>query len=279
MSSKISASGKVWLVGAGPGDPELLTCKAMRVIEQADLILFDQLVSEKIKALLPKSTPIFYVGKRKGHHSIAQVDLNKLLIKKAQAGYNIVRLKGGDPFVFGRGGEELLSLVNAGVDTEIIPGITAASGCAAATKIPLTQRGLAQGCTFITGHAEKQLEVEWQSLVSLKHTLVFYMGLSNADLIQHKLLDAGMNPATPVAIIENGCRDNQREIIGNLEKMRELIAEHSIASPSLIIIGDVVSVANEVNSKMHSDINQFLENQDVKYRSLTTARCATTKCA
>ncbi|WP_086933274.1 uroporphyrinogen-III C-methyltransferase [Agarilytica rhodophyticola] len=265
-------SGKVWLVGAGPGDPELMTLKAMRVIEQADLILFDQLVSDEIKALLPKSIPLFYVGKRKGHHSIAQKDLNSLLVKKALAGHNIVRLKGGDPFVFGRGGEELLSLVNEGVEVEIIPGITAASGCSASSTIPLTHRGLAQGCTFITGHGEKTLDLDWQALAKLNHTLVFYMGLTNATVIENKLLDAGMSPTMPIAIIENGCRKEQRQIMGSLENLNSLVIEHAMVSPSLIIIGDVVNIAKQVNELSLSRAE--LDKHNIKHQILDNTKCA-----
>lgn len=237
-----SRLGKVWLVGAGPGDPELLTLKAIRAIEAADLILFDQLVGDSIKALFPAAVPAFFVGKSKGNHSISQAELNKLIVKKARDGLNIVRLKGGDPYMFGRGGEEMLVLTEAGIEVEIVPGITAAAGCAASTKIPLTHRGMAQGCTFVTGHAEKSLDLNWSALAGLNHTLVFYMGLTKAADIQQHLLAAGMNCATPLAVIENGCRDNQREVYGQLDELCFLVNSHSISSPALIIVGQVVSL-------------------------------------
>src|SRR6187551_720108 len=214
--AKKSRVGKVWLVGAGPGDAELLTVKALRAINTADIIFYDYLVSADIRALFPKSVPAHYVGKAKNQHSIAQEDLNQLLVKQAQLGLTVCRIKGGDPFVFGRGGEELLELRTAGIEAEVIPGITSASGCSTYADIPLTHRGLSQGCTFVTGHAEKSLDVNWDALAQLNHTLVFYMGLTRADEISAKLLAGGLSADTPVAIIENGCRKDQRDIISTL---------------------------------------------------------------
>lgn len=251
------ASGKVSLVGAGPGDPELLTLKALRAIESADLILFDQLVGEGIKALFPSSVPAFYVGKRIGAHSITQEELNKLIVKKAKEGLNIVRLKGGDPYMFGRGGEEMLALDKAGIEVEVIPGITAAAGCAASTKIPLTHRGMAQGCTFVTGHGETSLGHNWEALAQLNHTLVFYMGLTKAADIQNNLLGAQMNGNTPVAIIENGSRENQREIITDLQSLVAAVQEHRVASPALIIVGQVVEVHSMLQAQIHSSLIEF----------------------
>lgn len=273
--------GKVWLVGAGPGDPDLLTVKAHRIIQQADLILFDQLVSDSIKALFPNAVPAFYVGKVKNNHSIQQCDLNNLLVKKALQGLNIVRIKGGDPFVFGRGGEELHALLQAGVDAEIIPGITSASGCTTYADIPLTQRGLSQGCTFITAHAEKTLDLNWNALANLDHTLVFYMGVSQADLIMQRLSDAGMDVETPVAIIENGCRDNQREIIGTVANLSSMIAQENVQSPALIVVGAVVKMAAEFGH-LREKINtqQFttaISNNSIQRRNreyLAASRCA-----
>lgn len=250
IMNEAKSIGKVWIVGAGPGDPDLLTLRAYNAINSADLILFDHLVSEEIRHLFPPSVPAFYVGKRKGHHSIAQQDLNMLLIKKARAGQSICRLKGGDPFIFGRGGEELLSLLRAGVDAEVIPGITAASGCSTYAGIPLTHRGLAQGCTFITGHGEHDLNINWQALASVKHTLVFYMGLSRAQLITDELTAHGMAENTPAAIIENGCRDDQRVFIGSLNQVAQMIRDNHVESPALIVVGDVVSLAEQFNPQV-----------------------------
>lgn len=241
------AKGKVWIVGAGPGDPELLTLRAYKAIRTADLILFDHLVSEDIRQLFPQSVPAFCVGKRKGEHSIAQKDLNALLLKKAREGLRICRLKGGDPFVFGRGGEELLTLLKGGVDAEVVPGVTAASGCSTYAGIPLTHRGTAQGCTFVTGHGEHDLNLNWQALAGLKHTLVFYMGLSRAGLITEQLIKHGMASTTPAAVIENGCRENQRVLIGSVDQLEQMISNNNVESPALIVVGDVVALAEQFN--------------------------------
>ena len=245
-----NVAGKVWIVGAGPGDPDLLTLRAYRAIQSADLILFDQLVSEEIRQTFPQSVPAFYVGKRKGDHSIAQKDLNVLLLKKAREGKNICRLKGGDPFVFGRGGEELITLLKAGIDAEVVPGVTAASGCSTYAGIPLTHRGMAQGCTFVTGHGESELNLNWQALATIKHTLVFYMGLSRADFIKSQLVENGMPSNTPAAIIENGCRQNQRVFTGTVAELPSMVANNNVESPALIVVGDVVSLAEQFNPQV-----------------------------
>lgn len=242
--------GKVWIVGAGPGDPDLLTLRAYNAIRSADLILFDHLVSEDIRHLFPPSVPAFYVGKRKGRHSIAQQDLNALLVKKACAGQSICRLKGGDPFIFGRGGEELLTLLKAGVNAEVVPGITAASGCSTYAGIPLTHRGMAQGCTFVTGHGEHDLNINWRALAGINHTLVFYMGLSRAQFITDELTAHGMAGNTPAAVIENGCRDDQRVLIGSLNEVAKMIRDNHVESPALIVVGDVVSLAEQFNPQV-----------------------------
>lgn len=245
-----AAQGKVWLVGAGPGDAELLTLKALRAINSADIIFYDYLVSDEIRALFPENTPALYVGKAKNQHSIAQDDLNQLLVKHAQMGLKVCRLKGGDPFVFGRGGEELLELRTAGIDAEVIPGITSASGCSTYADIPLTHRGLSQGCTFVTGHAEKKLDVNWRALAQLNHTLVFYMGLTRADEISSQLLAGGLAADTPVAIIENGCRSNQRDIITQLDDFPAAVAREKVQSPALIIVGRVVELKQQLQAGM-----------------------------
>lgn len=239
-------TGKVWLVGAGPGDADLLTVKALRAINSADIIFYDQLVSEEICALFPKDTPALYVGKVKNNHSIPQQELNQLLVNQAQLGLTVCRIKGGDPFVFGRGGEELLELRKAGIEAEVIPGITSASGCSTYADIPLTHRGLSQGCTFVTGHAEKSLDVNWDALAQLNHTLVFYMGLTRASEISEKLLAGGLAADTPVAIIENGCRKNQRDIISDLANFPEAVLREQVQSPALIIVGQVVKMKEQL---------------------------------
>ena len=239
-------NGRVSLVGAGPGAADLLTIKALRCIEQADIILFDRQVSDEVCALFPANTPALYVGKIKNLHSIPQDKLNELLVIKAQQGLNVCRLKGGDAFVFGRGGEEMLTLKKAGIDVEVIPGITAASGATTYSGIPLTHRGVSQGCTFITGHAEKDLNINWQSLAGLKHTLVFYMGLSPSADISNNLMAADMDENTPVAIIENGSCQNQRLVRGKLMDLADLVARESVVSPALIVVGEVVNLADQL---------------------------------
>lgn len=241
-----AAVGMVTLVGAGPGDAELLTIKALRAIESADIILFDRLVSEDIRALFPKGTPAFYVGKAKDNHSIAQADLNDLLVAKASEGLHVVRLKGGDSFVFGRGGEEMLALKKAGVRVVVIPGITAGAGATCYAGIPLTHRGISQGCTFVTAQGETDLNIDWQALVRCDHTLVFYMGLSRASMIENKLLQAGMSANMPVALIENGCCKQQRVIKGSLKELAELVVAEKVQSPALIVVGKVVELANDL---------------------------------
>ncbi len=239
-------SGKVWLVGAGPGDAELLTLKALKAIERADIIFYDQLVSAEIRALFPATTPAIYVGKIKNHHAIGQQALNKLLVDHAQKGLQVCRVKGGDPFVFGRGGEELLTLRQAGVNAEVIPGITAASGCTSAADIPLTHRGVSQGCTLVTGHGETDVKVNWQALAALDHTLVFYMGVTRAAMISGELQRAGLGGETPAAIIENGCRHNQRVVITSLASLAEAVVEEAVQSPALIVVGAVVSLQEQL---------------------------------
>jgi len=258
--AKKSRLGKVWLVGAGPGDAELLTVKALRAINSADIIFYDYLVSADIRALFPKNVPAHYVGKAKNQHSIAQEDLNQLLVKQAQLGLTVCRIKGGDPFVFGRGGEELLELRTAGIEAEVIPGITSASGCSTYADIPLTHRGLSQGCTFVTGHAEKSLDVNWDALAQLNHTLVFYMGLTRADEIAAKLLAGGLAADTPVAIIENGCRKDQRDIISTLNEFPAAVIREQVQSPALIIVGEVVRMKEKLQAQVwqHSSENKFM---------------------
>lgn len=254
--------GLVSLVGAGPGDPDLLTVKALRVIEQADVIIYDNLVSEQIRALFPDRAEKLYAGKKKGLHSLRQSEINQLLAEKALQGLNICRLKGGDAFVFGRGGEEMLALKKLGIEVQIVPGITAATGCSSYAGIPLTHRGIVQGCTFVTAHAEKELSIKWQALATLDHTLVFYMGLSKAALIKTELIQAGLDKQTPVAFIENGCCPEQRVITGTLEQLVSLVTKHKIRSPALIMVGKVVALAEQLQwvkqqSSIDSAINQL----------------------
>jgi uroporphyrin-III C-methyltransferase len=251
--------GCVTLVGAGPGDPDLLTVKALRTIQQADLILFDRLVSDEICALFPATTPALYVGKAKDNHSVPQDELNQLLVAKAKQGFNICRLKGGDSFVFGRGGEEMLALKSEGIKVEIVPGITAGAGATSYAGIPLTHRGMAQGCSFITAHGEKEIHIDWISLVGTQQTLVFYMGLSKAEMIRKELLAAGMSADMPVALIENGCCPEQRVVLGELSELDQLVVREQVKSPALIVVGKVVSLSEQLD--WFSGLAPEIENQ------------------
>ncbi|OBT15569.1 uroporphyrinogen-III C-methyltransferase [Vibrio sp. UCD-FRSSP16_10] len=239
--------GRVTLVGAGPGDPDLLTVKASRVIQQASFIMYDNLVSSEIRALFPDNAEKVFVGKAKGEHSSTQDQINALLLQAALAGKDVCRVKGGDSFVFGRGGEEMLMLAQNGIEVDVVPGITAASGCTSYADIPLTHRGLAQGCTFITAHADKKLDINWTALAQLKQTLVFYMGLSKTDMLIENLTTGGLSANTPIAFIENGCTPQQRVIIGKLDQLTSLKEQHQIKSPALIVVGEVVSVAKQMD--------------------------------
>ncbi|GHZ31616.1 uroporphyrin-III C-methyltransferase [Vibrio cholerae] len=239
-------AGEVALVGAGPGDPELLTVKALSYLQQADVVLYDYLVSDEIMALIPSETILVCVGKRAGHHSVPQEKTNQLLVDFARQGYRVVRIKGGDPFMFGRGGEELEVMFEAGVKFQVVPGITAAAGATAYAGIPLTHRDYAQSALFVTGHLKAQAEdLDWSTLARGKQTLVIYMGLSNAAAIAEQLQLHGRQASTPVAIIERGTQVNQQVLIGTLQTLPSLASQAQ--SPALIVVGEVVALA----AKLH----------------------------
>lgn len=223
-----------------------MTLKACRCLQHSDVIVYDKLVSQAILDTLPPGKQLIYAGKAKGQHSATQSEINQLLLRHAIAGKTVSRLKGGDSFVFGRGGEEMLELRRAGIQVEVVPGITAASGCTSYAGIPLTHRGLSQGCSFITAHAEKSLEINWQALAALKQTLVFYMGLSKLELISQQLIAAGMPASTPMAIIEKGCTAQQRVISGQLQNLQSRVASQSVQSPALIVVGQVVGLHEQL---------------------------------
>ncbi|AZQ11837.1 Siroheme synthase [Shewanella khirikhana] len=240
--------GKVWLVGAGPGDVDLLTLKAARVLANADAVLYDALVSDDILALIPKHAEKIAVGKRAGAHSARQEEINQLLVTKAYTRKNVVRLKGGDPFIFGRGGEELQTLVEAGVQFEVVPGITAASGTSAYAGIPLTHRDFAQGVTFITGHCQLESRpMDWQGYANPANTLVVYMGILNAGLIQRELTKHGRSADTPVAIVSRATTAHQQRVIGTLGELETLAKDERVVMPALMIVGEVVSLADSLN--------------------------------
>lgn len=235
--------GEVWLVGAGPGDVELLTLKALRVIQQADVVVFDRLVSEPVMALIPDEALRIDAGKSTRNHTLGQEEINQLLVSLALAGHRVVRLKGGDPFVFGRGGEEMAHCQQHGVRCHIVPGITAAMGCAASTGIPLTHRSLAQSVRFVTGHgAQGEPDVDWRALAEARQTLVFYMGIANSETISHQLMAHGLPGTTPVAVIERGTRPEQRVLTGRLETLADMILTGQVQTPALLIVGEVVGM-------------------------------------
>jgi uroporphyrin-III C-methyltransferase len=238
--------GEVALVGAGPGDPELLTLKALNCLQQADVVLYDYLVSEEIMALIPSETILVCVGKRAGHHSVPQEKTNQLLLDFAQQGYKVVRIKGGDPFVFGRGGEELEVLADAGVRFQVVPGITAAAGATAYAGIPLTHRDFAQSALFVTGHLKEDSDdMDWSTLARGNQTLVIYMGLMKSNYIQQQLIGYGRDGNTPIAIIERGTQIRQQVFTGKLSQLSDLAK--NAESPSLIVIGEVVSLSQKLD--------------------------------
>lgn len=238
--------GVVHIVGAGPGDPELLTLKALRIIQSADIILHDRLVSDEIMALARRDAERFYVGKAKSDHAVPQSEIETTLIALARQGKIVVRLKGGDPFIFGRGGEELQTVRAAGIPVYVTPGITAATGCAAATGMALTHRDHAQSVTFVTGHSRHDAvpDLDWNALAALKNTLVVYMGVGNAPTIADRMIAAGRSGETPVAIIENGTRSNEILVKGRLRDLAQLVDAGGVKGPALLVIGEVATLAD-----------------------------------
>lgn len=239
------AEGHVAIVGAGPGDPELLTIKALRALQDADVVIHDRLVGDGVLDLIRRDAERIYVGKAMSDHSVTQDGIHDLLIAHARAGKRVVRLKGGDPFVFGRGGEELEALRLARVSASVVPGITAATGCAASAGLPLTHRDHASAVTFVTGHGvDGEPDVDWASLARPRHTAVVYMGLSHAGALSAKLIEHGRAPDTPVAIIENGTRANERVLTGTLAGIPEIVRGSQVGAPALIVIGEVAALAD-----------------------------------
>jgi uroporphyrin-III C-methyltransferase/precorrin-2 dehydrogenase/sirohydrochlorin ferrochelatase len=230
-----------WLVGAGPGDPELLTLKAARVIARADVVVHDHLVAPEILARIPARARRIYAGKERDQHTMKQEDINRLLVRLARQGKRVVRLKGGDPFIFGRGGEEALALARAGIACEVIPGITAATGVAAAVGVPLTHRDLAQACVLVTGSRRKGApDLDWKGLARPSQTIVVYMGLVGLERVSRELIAHGLAPRTPAAIIQQGTMKGQRVVEGTLAALPNLAAQARLHAPTLIVIGKVV---------------------------------------
>src|SRR5580658_7102995 len=239
------APGEVWLVGAGPGDPELLTLKALKALQRADVVVHDGLVSEAILDLAPPAARRLSVAKRKSRHSYAQDEINRLLVAFAKEGLTVVRLKGGDPFIFGRGGEELEACRAAGVVCHVVPGVTAALAAGASAGAPLTHRGAAQAVTFVTGHAAAggEPDLDWASLAKANQTVVIYMGVSTAPAIAARLLAAGRDGATPALIVENASLPNERRIVTTLAGLAA--AAEAVSGPALLIVGEAMALAVE----------------------------------
>jgi len=241
MPNPAPSSGTVFLVGAGPGDPDLLTLRAARLVMNATVIVHDGLVEPAILAMAPRSARMISVAKSRARHTVPQDGINDILIREARAGHDVVRLKGGDPFIFGRGGEEAEACRAAGIPVEVVPGISAANGAAAAAQIPLTHRDAASIVTFVAGQCKGLTEQDWSGLAGKGRTLVIYMGVATAEAISEKLMADGLAPDVPVAVIENATRPAMRVLLGPLAGLAALVAKNKVKSPALIVIGEVAA--------------------------------------
>ncbi|MBT4491981.1 MAG: uroporphyrinogen-III C-methyltransferase [Gammaproteobacteria bacterium] len=244
-----SLAGEVYVVGAGPGDPDLLTLKALQLMQKADVVLYDNLVSPGVLDRVRRDARMEFVGKRSGYKSTSQEHINDMLVRLANEGHRVLRLKGGDPFVFGRGGEEIIALIQQQIPFQVVPGITAALGCATYAGIPLTHRDLSQSVRFVTGHPKDgEVDLPWQELTHENETIVFYMGLSGLSSICQQLVKHGRRHDTPAAIISKGTTPEQQVLKGTLETLPGLVARTQILSPTIVIVGDVVNFADQVSS-------------------------------
>ncbi len=240
--------GEVYLVGAGPGDPELLTFKALRLMQQADIVFYDRLVSKEVLALVRREAEQVYVGKQRAWHAVRQEEINQLLLTHAQQGKRVLRLKGGDPFIFGRGGEEIETLAAENIPFQVVPGITAASGCSTYAGIPLTHRDYSQSCTFVTGQLkEGELDLNWQALVQPRQTVVVYMGLAGLPVLTKQLQKHGMSAHMPVALIQQGTTTHQKVWVSTIAEIADLAEREQPIAPTLFIIGEVVNLHNSLS--------------------------------
>jgi uroporphyrin-III C-methyltransferase/precorrin-2 dehydrogenase/sirohydrochlorin ferrochelatase len=271
--------GEVYIVGGGPGDPDLLTIKALQLMQQADVVVYDGLISDEVLNLVRRDADRISVAKAAGNHSVTQDQINQMLIDLANKGHKVCRLKGGDPFIFGRGGEEAEVLVEAGIPFQIVPGITAAAGCSSYAGIPLTHRDHAQAVQFVTGHVRNDGKKDgkgpdWRSLSKPNQTLVVYMGLINSADIVSKLMANGRAGSTPVALVERGTSAKQRVMTGQLDKLVDLIKENDVISPSLIIIGEVVSLQQKLQWFGDDAINASYDQPLISFETNLETRSA-----